>query len=239
MIPKYRLDVLLLLFNTFGNPCYPLLSQTNKRFWYPSIDTYRENKCRVIPWIFTRYRHLCSHFKLSVFSIEHLREIVRGPFTRDCQAICYCQRNLSIMTHGWNERYHYKKTHYIYICIQTNIFATFLHLFWNFFINSFWISEAFTKGWNCFVVTKNIKKYSLTCNICDELAQNPFTRRRESTPVNRKCTCTWVVPKVRRQSPPYIFQWKLRAQTYFMIYFNEYERFIWKMIRINTEILKL
>ena len=23
--------------------------------------------------------------------------------------------------------------------------------------------------------------------------------------------CTWVVPKVRRQSPPYIFQWNLRA----------------------------
>ena len=50
---------------------------------------------------------------------------------------------------------------------------------------------------------------------------------------------TWVVRKVRRQSQSYFFQWKLRAQTYFMIYFNEYERFILKMIRINTEILKL
>ena len=37
---------------------------------------------------------------------------------------------------------------------------------------------------------------------------------------------TWVVPKVRRQSQPYIFQCNLRAETYFMIYFNEYERFI-------------
>ena len=49
----------------------------------------------------------------------------------------------------------------------------------------------------------------------------------------------WVVLKVRRQSQPYIFQWKLRDETYFMINFNEYERFIWKMIRINIKILKL
>ena len=50
---------------------------------------------------------------------------------------------------------------------------------------------------------------------------------------------TWVVPKIRRQSQYYIFQRKLRAETNFMIHFNEYKICIWKMISINIEILKL
>ena len=56
---------------------------------------------------------------------------------------------------------------------------------------------------------------------------------------NKLHTSAWVVPKVRRQSQPYVFQWKLIAETYFMIYFNEYEISVWKMISIKTEILKL
>ena len=34
---------------------------------------------------------------------------------------------------------------------------------------------------------------------------------------------SWVVRKVRRQSQHYVFQRKLRPETYFMINFNEYE----------------